>query len=257
MRIPAISMALTLCCSACASGGDGGTDDGFDVAEGGAAADGGGGSTADGSTTSSDAGSGADTGSTQGTLDAGIDAPTASGADSSVTGHKTIFVTSAVYSGNLGGLAGADSDCQALATAAGLGGTYKAWLSDGTTTAAARVTHSSGAYVLVDGTVIASNWSVLASGTLQSPIDKTEQNGAPAAGTASGQACFGLACAWTDTNADGTLAQGSYSCSNWSSESANDNAVLGETTSTSPYWSSFATSSGICELTAPLYCVEQ
>jgi len=33
--------------------------------------------------------------------------------------------------------------------------------------------------------------------------------------------------------------------------------VLGETTSTIAYWSSFATSSGICDMTAPLYCVEQ
>ncbi|HEX8795334.1 MAG TPA: hypothetical protein VF765_30505 [Polyangiaceae bacterium] len=189
---------------------------------------------------------------------AGLDAavPEAA-ADVVVTGQKTVFVTSAVYAGNLGGLAGADSKCQTLASAAHLSGTYMAWLSDATSTAASRLTHSTGPYVLVDGTVVASDWTQLASGVLNSAIDKTEQNGSAAAGTASSQACFGVACAWTDTNADGTLAQGSYSCKDWTSQSSNDNAVLGETSSTSNYWSSFATSSGICDLTAPLYCVQQ
>jgi hypothetical protein len=40
------------------------------------------------------------------------------------------FVTSATHSGNLGGLAGADAECQRLATAAGAGGrTWRAYLS--------------------------------------------------------------------------------------------------------------------------------
>src|SRR5207248_2675590 len=44
--------------------------------------------------------------------------------------NKRVFVTSVMYDGNLGGLAGADAKCQARATAASLSGTYKAWLSD-------------------------------------------------------------------------------------------------------------------------------
>ncbi|MFO0674362.1 MAG: DUF1554 domain-containing protein [Polyangiaceae bacterium] len=43
-------------------------------------------------------------------------------------GHR-IFLTSTVYDGNLGGLAGADAKCQARADAASLGGTWKAILS--------------------------------------------------------------------------------------------------------------------------------
>ena len=42
-----------------------------------------------------------------------------------------VFVTSTVHDGNLGGLVGADAICNSLASAAGLAGTYKAWLSDG------------------------------------------------------------------------------------------------------------------------------
>jgi len=43
---------------------------------------------------------------------------------------KKVFVSSQTYVGNLGGVAGADSLCQGLATAAGLTGTFKAFLSD-------------------------------------------------------------------------------------------------------------------------------
>jgi len=270
--LAATSLAALLWAAGCASGGgdddyvegNGATDAGASLADGGDHVDGSalgdtGGGVDSGST--GDGGAIGDAGVAESGADAGgggIDAGVAdTGGDVDVTGQKTVFVTSAVYSGNLGGLVGADGKCQALAAAANLDGTYKAWLSDGTATAAARLTHSSGPYVLVDGTVIASDWTQLASGVLLDAIDKTEQNAPAAAGTASGQACFGVACAWTDTNADGTLAQGSYSCQDWSSQSSNDNAVLGETNATSTYWSSFATSSGVCDLTAPLYCLQQ
>jgi cysteine-rich repeat protein len=42
---------------------------------------------------------------------------------------KKVFVSSQMYDGNLGGLAGADAKCQALADAANLTGTYMAWIS--------------------------------------------------------------------------------------------------------------------------------
>ena len=41
-----------------------------------------------------------------------------------------VFVTSQTFTGNLGGIAGADQKCQDLADAAGLPGIYKAWLAD-------------------------------------------------------------------------------------------------------------------------------
>lgn len=267
-----VSLAAVLFAAGCATGAGGDSyDQGGNAAEGGGPlADGGtraeGGASPDSgasadSGAAGDDGANPDDGGSEAAAEAGgggIDAPVVDApADVSVTGQKTVFVTSAVYAGNLGGLAGADSKCQTLASAANLSGTYKAWLSDATSTAASRLTHSSGPYVLVDGTLVASDWAHLASGVLSNAIDKTEQNGPAAAGTASSQACFGVACVWTDTNADGTLSQGSYSCQDWTSQSPNDNAVLGETSSTSTYWSSFATSSGICDLTAPLYCVQQ
>lgn len=49
-----------------------------------------------------------------------------------ICSNKTVFVTSQTYTGNLGGLAGADAQCNLLAKAAGLEGSYLAWLSDAT-----------------------------------------------------------------------------------------------------------------------------
>src|SRR6185312_12286239 len=43
--------------------------------------------------------------------------------------YKCAFVTSQSYDGNLGGTAGADATCASAATAAGLTGTFAAWLS--------------------------------------------------------------------------------------------------------------------------------
>src|SRR5207248_10614341 len=67
---------------------------------------------------------------------------------------KRVFVTSATYNRNLGVLAGADAKCQALASAAALTGTYKAWLSTSTINARDRVTQAGVPYTLVDGTVV-------------------------------------------------------------------------------------------------------
>lgn len=79
---------------------------------------------------------------------------------------KIIFLTSAYYTGNLGGLAGADEKCQTAATSAGLPGTYKAWLSNSSTSAADRWTHSNLAYVRTDGEIIAADWANLVDGSM-------------------------------------------------------------------------------------------
>ncbi len=87
---------------------------------------------------------------------------------------KTVFMTSESYSGNLGGLAGADQKCNALAATAGLSGTYMAWLSVGTESPSTRFTRSTVAYILVDGTVVADDWDDLVDGALLSPILQSE-----------------------------------------------------------------------------------
>lgn len=63
-----------------------------------------------------------------------------SGTTSAPAGAKYVFVTSVHYTGDLGGVAGADAKCQTAATAAGLAGTYKAWISTYGASAADRIT---------------------------------------------------------------------------------------------------------------------
>ena len=61
-----------------------------------------------------------------------------------------MFTTSTQYDGNLGGLSGADAKCQALATARGLGGTYRAYLGATGINAPSRFAGASG-WTRVDG----------------------------------------------------------------------------------------------------------
>ena len=87
---------------------------------------------------------------------------------------KKVFVTSETYTSNLGGLAGADQQCNALAATAGLSGNYMAWLSDSSAGPDTRFTRSDIPYALVDGTLIASDWDDLVDGALLAAITRTE-----------------------------------------------------------------------------------
>ena len=84
-----------------------------------------------------------------------------------------VFISSETYKGfSLGGLYGADQRCQSLAAKAGLENplTFKAWLSTPEMSAADRLLHSRGRYVLVNGLVVAQDWDALTSGALDNPI---------------------------------------------------------------------------------------
>jgi hypothetical protein len=77
---------------------------------------------------------------------------------------KTIFVTSMTYTGDLGGLAGADIICQGLADAPGSivpEGEYVALLSTDNVPASARITPSSGPYIRPDGVPVAASFAAL------------------------------------------------------------------------------------------------
>ena len=74
---------------------------------------------------------------------------------------KRVFVTSTRYTGDLGGIPGADEKCQSHADAAGLAGTFLAWISDGVDSPATRFARSAEPYVRTDGTKIAEDWDDL------------------------------------------------------------------------------------------------
>lgn len=166
--------------------------------------------------------------------------------------RRVVFASSELYTGNLGGLAGADAACQQLATAVALGGTFKAWLSDGTSFARDRTTHSDLPYTLVDGTIVAQGWAGLTSGTLLHAINRTEAGTLPPTGTYS---CAPFV--WTSAWADGTHVLND--CAGWTSSSASVDGDGGDWTKadgTWSYWGCTDTQRG-CSGTAALYCIQQ
>jgi len=121
-----------------------------------------------------------------------------------------VFISSEAYQGfALGGLYGADQRCQSLAAQAGLERflTFKAWLSTPAMSAADRLLHSRGRYILVNGLVVAQNWDALTSGTLENPIMVDEKS------------MTQNTLAWTGTLASGQPALGSEFCEDWEDDS--------------------------------------
>ena len=155
---------------------------------------------------------------------------------------KRVFLSTVSYNGNLGGLAGADTKCQTLADAVPLGGTFKAWLSDGTTSAASRLTQFSSHYVMINGVRIANSWADLTDGNIANRITMAE-SGVTLAGAV-----------WTNTSTSGGIT-GTRHCTNWT---IGTSAVQGEqgTTAYADYsWT--ADTYNNCNQSKRLYCFEQ
>jgi len=161
-------------------------------------------------------------------------------------GPCRVFLSSTRYEGNLGGLSGADAKCQGLAAAAGLPGTYKAWLSDPTSSPISRFVPSSGPYRLVNGTTIATNFTDLTDGILLAPISVTETGGG-----------FGNTDrVWTQTKIDGT-GGGLFNlhCSNWSTSADDALGDCAKATRTDSTWTHYG--GCICSSLLHLYCFQQ
>jgi hypothetical protein len=173
------------------------------------------------------------------------------------TNPKKVFVTSTTYKGGeLGGLAGADAKCQARANAASLKGTFKAWLSDFTGSPTTRFTQDGGPYVLVNGGIVANNWTGLVSGFLRHAINVTELGGA--APTAPSATCD-YPLVWTNTTSDGNLGDFSATCGDWTDPSSFTS--WWGTTASQGNWSSACSGGNSpmtgCSALAPLFCFEQ
>ncbi len=174
-----------------------------------------------------------------------------------IASNNRVFVTSTTYNGNLGGLAGADAKCQERATAATLGGNWKAWISTFKISASSRLNHSNNPYKLINGTVIADNWSELTRGVgLKNPLNINEF------GNKNGDQNW----VWTDTSENGNSAEYSYpeafrramDCKEWTSSEANNNTAIGGFGSSSYIdyrWTK--ASDHNCDLNQALYCFEQ
>lgn len=158
-----------------------------------------------------------------------------------------MFLTSTQYSGNLGGVSGADAKCQARADAVSLGGSWTAWISTSDSTAASRVTHSNAGYVLVDETTtVANSWTDLTDGSLDNNIDMFETGGTCPTGAAEQYV-------WTGTDATGGYAP--PICGSWNS-TLFVTGQLGDTTSITAYWTKYIGVTGSCNTFRRLYCFE-
>ena len=159
---------------------------------------------------------------------------------------KFVFLTVESVTGDIGGagpLSGVpagDAVCNAQAAFYDLPGTYKAWLSDTTSSPATDFVQHTGPYVSMAAAQIAPDWAGLTTG-----ID------AWVATTPDGT--FG-ATAWTGTNGDGTPA--ADNCLDWTDASSGVNGSYGAPTSvTGAEWT--ATGVRPCSDSARLICFEQ
>ncbi len=189
-------------------------------------------------------------GSGQGGADAasGSGSGATSSAKSSGSGGvngSVVFITAATFDGALGGLDGADAKCAAAATAAGLGGSFKAWISSSTIDAIDRVTDA-GPWVDLDDTVIFPDKGSLAmvpSASLW--LDET--------GTS-----LSSDYVWTGTGFGGVhvaALQGEPPCEEWTSSAMTDQAKVGQVGMADVAWT--ADSNTTCDQQAHLICLEQ
>jgi cysteine-rich repeat protein len=163
---------------------------------------------------------------------------------------RFIFASSVTYKGGeLDGLYGADQRCRSLAAIAMLPNfaTYRAWLSDSKLSAADRLEHHRGRYLLVNGLVVAMDWDDLTDGTLAHPITVTEFSETADASRS-----------WTGTLASGLPALGSSFCFDWTDDASKwylEEGGSGIRMQSDVLWSYYQQTG--CDATAGLYCIEQ
>ncbi|MBI5531166.1 MAG: hypothetical protein HY898_00520 [Deltaproteobacteria bacterium] len=166
-----------------------------------------------------------------------------------------VFVSDDAFTGNLGGIAGANAICVNLANNAGLSGTFRAWLGDDTHIATGPTSSPHGAYRLVDGTVVVADATNLNSpGDLLHAINRTQWN-QPVPATP-GQCCDHAV--FTGVVAAEHMSTGK-NCDNWTNGASGEArmgsaiATIGNTW-TSTCWSS--NPSG-CAAPAHIYCFQK
>ena len=170
--------------------------------------------------------------------------------------EKRVFVTSTKFTGNLGGLAGADAKCQSHANAADLGGVWKAWLSDSTDSAANRLAHGTKPYKMLNGQTVADNWADLTDSSISASWEINEHgNKIPfdPGGSVSGCSWAGgmFFFPWTGS-ANSGQPSGNH-CSNWSTSGGTGRVGLGGySLSQWTNWCDFP-----CSRQSHLYCLEQ
>jgi hypothetical protein len=159
--------------------------------------------------------------------------------DGGAPSFKVVFATSSKHNGDLGGRGAPDAQCGERAAAAGLEGTFLAWMSTPEVAAGERLAHADVPYVRTDWERVADDWDDLVDGTLLAPIDRDE-DAAPVLGDA-----------WTGTRADGQPA--TLTCGGF--DTTGDVGVCGSTGETGAAWTDSIQPP--CTSALRLYCVQQ
>ncbi|MBS2019972.1 MAG: hypothetical protein JST00_44320 [Deltaproteobacteria bacterium] len=161
--------------------------------------------------------------------DAGLDAP---------AGPLAVFVSSTTRNARYGGQAGADAVCNALAKAAGLPGTFIAWLSNKNGPNAVQRLTSPGLWTLVGGVAVATTKTELVSGTLKHAIDRDEKG-----------AVVPPSKVWTGTGANGLYE--TNDCDAWST---GNNGRSGQSDQVNATWTSSTVDD--CDQLHRVYCFQ-
>jgi len=155
---------------------------------------------------------------------------------------RRVFV-SGFYKGALGGLSGADANCNAEALAAGKIEIFKAWLADGSNSPDTRFDKNVGPYLLYNGSTVANDWSDLTDATISTPIDKM----------ADGTLITNVLRTHSNVATNGQ-AIGSNHCLDWTDQSSGENGNVGDPLEVDSSWTVNGTLT--CNLNARLYCIE-
>lgn len=161
--------------------------------------------------------------------------------------RRRVFVTDfSLYTGNLGGVTGADQACRDAAGSGSLENpeTFKAWLSSTTFDAQSRLENGFlGLYVLVSDPeiVVAQGWNDLTDDTLEHAIDRNE---------------YGLqedVYVWTSTDTTGVAWTGD-DCAGYKSSSNSYSGGVGYSRRNDYRWTTYGTTA--CSTSKALYCFE-
>lgn len=177
-----------------------------------------------------------------------------------------VFVTSEVYEGDLGNLAGADRKCQDLANQAGLEGLFTAWLSNDNVSARDRFHTKDQPYFLIskEGTAsaqrIARDFGDLTDGDLENLIS-VDEHGSVLCDESMRHS--ESAAAWTGTSCSGEGLT-THNCDNWTATTSATlatklHAAVGYCSHTNTEWSGGECGGfliGDCASKFHLYCLE-
>jgi cell division septation protein DedD len=128
-----------------------------------------------------------------------------------------VFMTSTLQNGSLGGLAGADAICTARAAAAGLPGTYVAWLSTTAVSAPTRLGSARG-FIRTDGKPFANTVADILANKILNPLRINESGGDVTAIGNPAPSSSALT-VWTGTTSAGSV--GATTCGDWASTAGN------------------------------------